>query len=91
MKQLFWICWSIEIAAVFCWIAKEISLPYEPDPLSYYIGLYLMIVLALRFAFEMERASTMMVVLPAMPLFALASLFIIAPEKTVSLKTKKYF
>lgn len=91
MKQLFWICWSIEIATVFCWIANEVNLPYEPDPLCYYIGLYLMIVLALRFAFEMDKTSTMMVVLPAMPLFALASLFLMTPAKTISLKTKKYY
>lgn len=86
MKYLFWICWSLEIATVFYWIAKEVSLPYEPDPLSYYIGLYLMIVLACRFAFDMQKVSTMMVVLPAIPLFALATLFSFSPYKAVRVK-----
>lgn len=86
MKYLFWICWGVEIATVFYWISKEISLPYEPDPLSYYAGLYLMIVLACRFAFDLQKVSTMMVVLPAIPLFALATLFSFAPYKEVRVR-----
>lgn len=86
MKYLFWICWCAEITTVFYWIAKEVSLPYEPDPLSYYIGLYLMIVLACRFAFDMQKASTMMVVLPAIPLLLLATLFSFTPSKALGVK-----
>ncbi|MBC7889054.1 MAG: hypothetical protein H7Z13_14355 [Ferruginibacter sp.] len=86
MKYLFWSCWSLEIATVFYWIAKEVNLSYEPDPLSSYIGLYLMIVLACRFDFDMQKLSTMMVVLPAIPLFALATLFSFSPYKTVTVK-----
>lgn len=86
MKYLFWICWGAEIASVFYWIAKEVSLPYEPNPLSYYIGLYLMIVLACRFAFDMQKISTMMVVLPAVPFFVLATLFSPSQHKAVSTK-----
>ena len=86
MKYLFWICWCVEIAAVLFWIAKETSLRYDPDPLSFYIALYLMIVLACRFAFDMQKVSTMLVALPAIPLFAVASLFSFAPYREVRLK-----
>ena len=83
MKYLFWICWSLEIATVFYWIAKEVSLPYEPDPFFYYVGLYLMIVLACRFAFNMQYVSTIMVALPAIPLLAIATLLSYSPYKAI--------
>lgn len=86
MKHLFWVCWGAEIIAVLFWIAKEMSLRYNPDPLSYYIGLYLMIVLACRFAFDLQKVSTMLVALPAIPLFAIASLFTLAPYREVRLR-----
>ncbi len=86
MKHLFWICWGAEIATVFYWISKEVSLPYEPNPLSFYAGLYLIIVLAFRFAFDMQKVSTMMVALPAIPLVAIASLFSLTPYSQVSMK-----
>lgn len=86
MSYLFWCCWGAEIAIVFYWIAKEVNLPYEPDPLWYYIGLYLMIVLACRFAFNMQTVSTMMVALPAIPFFALATLFSFTRYKAIRVK-----
>lgn len=86
MKYIFWVCWGVEIATVLFWIAKEFSLRYDPDPLSYYIALYLMIVLACRFAFDMQKVSTMLVALPAIPLFAIASLFSFSPYRGVRSK-----
>lgn len=75
MRHLFWICWCLEIATVTYKIIEEIGLPYEPQPLCYYLGLYLMIVLAVRFAFDMQRISTILVALPALPLLTLAGIF----------------
>jgi hypothetical protein len=76
MKQLFWICWSVEMAVSFFWIADEIKIrELAPNPWSFVLALYLMMVLAIRFGFEANRASALLVALPAMPLLLISSLF----------------
>lgn len=76
MKHLFWICWSAEMAASFLGIANEITIQQlTPNPWSFAAALYLMMVLAIRFGFEANRVSALMVALPAMPLLLISSLF----------------
>jgi len=85
MKSLFWICWSAEITAALLWIISEMKLSYvSPSPWAFIIALYLVIVLALRFGFEADRTSVVLVTLPAVPVILLGMLFSYMPYREVA-------
>jgi|GEM_PF-1603274 len=91
MKYLFWICWSVEVAASLFWILNEVKLQHiAPSPWSMWVGLYLVIVLALRFGFDANKVSAILVALPALPFLAMRLLFSYMPYNELSvIKTRQ--
>jgi len=86
MKSLFWICWSAEIAAALLWIISEMKLSYvSPSPWAFIIALYLVIVLAVRFGFDADKTSLVLVTLPAVPVVLLGVLFSYMPYREVAI------
>jgi len=75
MNYIFWICWAVEMLAVFFWLASEMRLKYlSPNPFSFISALYLCVVLALRFT-NQPAVALMMVIIPAIPLVMMFFLF----------------
>ena len=74
MKKFFWVCWSVEITACFIWMLSELNPQYiSLSPYSFIVALYLMIALAIRFAFDAEKVSVAMIAIPLLPFVALRS------------------
>ncbi len=72
MKYFFWVCWFAEITACVAWMLAELCTQYNPiNPISFFAALYVIIALAIRFAFDAEKMSVAMVALPVLPLVAL--------------------
>lgn len=79
MEIVFWICWIIELIVVLWWIITDARQTHmEPNTVSYLCLLYLLGVLGVRFGLHEFRISTIMVIVPAIPLLGLGCIIILS-------------
>jgi len=84
MKKIFWVCWSAEIAACFIWMLSELRPQYvAPSPYAFIATLYLIVAMAIRFAFDAEKISIAMIAVPVLPFIALRSALL--PRKVIGI------